>query len=104
MRYARGITLAMALLALALLVLSGPGTRQGWWGWRTGLTLYQWAAYIGIAAALSAASSARSAVTRLKTASRPRSASESEPAHSTPSPPQACSNSGLCAASSYLMS
>lgn len=55
MRYARGITLAMALLALALLVLSGPGTRQGWWGWRTGLTLYQWAAYIGIAAAIAAA-------------------------------------------------
>jgi uncharacterized protein (DUF1499 family) len=51
----RTIALALALLALAMLLLSGPGTRQGWWDWRTGLTIYKWAAYVGMAAAALAA-------------------------------------------------
>jgi uncharacterized protein (DUF1499 family) len=51
----RGITLALSILALLLLGVSGPGTLQAWWDWRTGLALYRWAAYIGIAAAVSSA-------------------------------------------------
>jgi uncharacterized protein (DUF1499 family) len=34
-----------AAAALVLLVLSGPGTRMGWWHFRTGFQLLQWAAY-----------------------------------------------------------
>ncbi|HUP31170.1 MAG TPA: DUF1499 domain-containing protein [Usitatibacter sp.] len=52
---ARAAVFALALLALLMLALSGPGTRMGWWDWRTGLTILTWAAYIGIAAALLAA-------------------------------------------------
>jgi uncharacterized protein (DUF1499 family) len=55
MARARALTLALALLALVLLAVSGPGTRMEWWDWRTGLILYRWAAYIGIAAAIAAA-------------------------------------------------
>lgn len=47
--------LALALAAGLLLLLSGPGTRMGWWDFRTGFTMMQWAAYGGIAAALVAA-------------------------------------------------
>lgn len=42
--------LAVALLALLLLFLSGPGTRFGMWDFRTGFTLMKWGAYAGIAA------------------------------------------------------
>ena len=41
-------TLAFALLALALLLASGPGSRLDLWSWGTGLALLMWAAYIGI--------------------------------------------------------
>lgn len=51
---ARGITLAVAILALALLAASGPGTRAGWWPWQMGLTLFVLAAWIGAAAGLAA--------------------------------------------------
>jgi len=51
---ARGLTLAAAILALALLVASGPGTKAGWWPWQVGLTLFAAAAWIGIAAAIAA--------------------------------------------------
>jgi uncharacterized protein (DUF1499 family) len=46
----RAAALIAAVLALALLVLSGPGTRQGWWSWQVGLGMYRWAVYVGLAA------------------------------------------------------
>lgn len=55
MSKARAIVVALALAALLMLALSGPGTRMGWWDWRIGLTLYSWAAYAGICAAVLAA-------------------------------------------------
>jgi uncharacterized protein (DUF1499 family) len=42
--------LAVGLIALLLLFLSGPGTRFGWWHFRTGFTLMKYAAYAGVAA------------------------------------------------------
>jgi uncharacterized protein (DUF1499 family) len=44
--------LALALLAVLLLFVSGPGTRFGMWDFRTGFQLMRWAAYAGVAAAL----------------------------------------------------
>jgi len=44
--------LALAVVALLMLFLSGPGTRFGMWHFRTGFTLMRYAAYAGIAAAL----------------------------------------------------
>ncbi len=44
--------LALALIALLLLFLSGPGTRFGLWHFSTGFQLMRYAAYAGIAAAL----------------------------------------------------
>ena len=46
----RGLALAVALVALAALALSGPGTRFDLFGYRTGLTMFRWSAWIGIAA------------------------------------------------------
>jgi uncharacterized protein (DUF1499 family) len=43
--------LAAALSAVVLLVLSGLGTRFGWWPYRTGFDLLRWASYVGLAAA-----------------------------------------------------
>jgi uncharacterized protein (DUF1499 family) len=51
---ARAAVLALAIAALALLVASGPGTRGGLWPWQTGLAIFRWAAYLGIAAAVAA--------------------------------------------------
>lgn len=51
MRSLRILALGLGLLALALLVASGPGTRAGLWDWPFGLRLYAWAAYTGLAAA-----------------------------------------------------
>jgi uncharacterized protein (DUF1499 family) len=51
---ARGITLAVAVVALALLIASGPGTRADWWSWQVGLTLFVFAGWIGAAAGLAA--------------------------------------------------
>ena len=51
MRKARIIVLALAVFAMALLLLSGPGTKHDWWSWRFGLVLFQAAAYVGLAAA-----------------------------------------------------
>ena len=42
--------LVLALVALILLFLTGPGTRFGWWHFRTSFTLMQRAGYLGIAA------------------------------------------------------
>ncbi|HEX2187941.1 MAG TPA: DUF1499 domain-containing protein [Longimicrobiaceae bacterium] len=43
---------ALALLAGLLVLLAGPGSRWGWWDFRTGFTLLRWGAYLGIAAAI----------------------------------------------------
>lgn len=42
--------LVLGLIALLLLFLTGPGTRFGWWHFRTSFTLMERAAYAGIAA------------------------------------------------------
>jgi uncharacterized protein (DUF1499 family) len=55
MRKARAIVMLLAIAALLMLLASGPGTKQGYWSWTTGLTVYKWAAYTGIAAAAAAA-------------------------------------------------
>ena len=52
---ARAVVMALAILALAMTVLSGPGTRMEWWPWQFGLGLLKWATYIGLAAAVGAA-------------------------------------------------
>jgi uncharacterized protein (DUF1499 family) len=44
--------LLLAVIALLMLFLSGPGTRFGMWHFRTGFTLMRYAAYAGLAAAL----------------------------------------------------
>ena len=44
------LALALGAGALLLLFLSGPGTRFGWWHFRTGFSLMSYAAYLGIAA------------------------------------------------------
>jgi uncharacterized protein (DUF1499 family) len=51
----RPLALALALVALALLALSGPGVRFQLWAYGMGFTLFAWAAYVAIAAALVAA-------------------------------------------------
>jgi uncharacterized protein (DUF1499 family) len=45
------LALALALAAVAALALSGPGSRLGWWHFRVGFTLMQWAAYGALAGA-----------------------------------------------------
>lgn len=54
MRKARAIVFAAALLALLLVIFAGPGTKYDWWNYRVGLTLLQFGAYIGLAAAAAA--------------------------------------------------
>ena len=49
---ARGITLAAAVFAVAMLVASGPGTRGGAWPWQVGLILFALAGWLGIAVAI----------------------------------------------------
>lgn len=51
---ARGLTLLGAIVAVAMLAASGPGTRAGWWPWQIGLTLFVVAGCIGAAAGLAA--------------------------------------------------
>ena len=50
MRWLRPLALLLAIAALTALALSGPGTRFDLFTYRTGLTLFRWSAYIGIAA------------------------------------------------------
>jgi uncharacterized protein (DUF1499 family) len=45
---------SVAAVALVALVLSGPGSRMGWWTFRTGFSVMRWAAY-GAAGAFVAA-------------------------------------------------
>ena len=42
----------LAALSLAMLLLSGPGTRAGLWDFRVGLSLFKYAAYLAFPAAL----------------------------------------------------
>ena len=44
------VGVAAACLALLLLVAAGPGTRAGWWHFRTGLGLLRWVTYAAVAA------------------------------------------------------
>jgi len=47
------LALILGLAAVAMVLLAGPGSRMGWWTFRTGLTVVlAWAAYAGIAAAV----------------------------------------------------
>jgi uncharacterized protein (DUF1499 family) len=50
MKALRAVAVLVALLALLILVVAGPGTRFGLWNFRTGLALLRYAAYTGIAA------------------------------------------------------
>jgi uncharacterized protein (DUF1499 family) len=55
-RWLRPLALVLALIALLMLALSGPGVRFGIWSYRFGLlTVFAWSAYVAIAAALIAA-------------------------------------------------
>ncbi|HEX4330604.1 MAG TPA: DUF1499 domain-containing protein [Usitatibacter sp.] len=51
MRSFRIFALGLGILALVLLVASGPVTRANLWSWQYGLRAYSWAAYTGLAAA-----------------------------------------------------
>jgi uncharacterized protein (DUF1499 family) len=44
--------LALAVIAGALLLAAGPGTRAGLWSFSTGFELLRWGAYLGLAAAV----------------------------------------------------
>ena len=44
------LALALGLTALVLVCIGGPGTRFGWWDFRTGFKLMKYGAYLGIAA------------------------------------------------------
>jgi uncharacterized protein (DUF1499 family) len=61
------VALALALLAIVLVGIGGPGTRFGWWTFRTGFQLMKYGAYAGVAAiivAIVAAILSRRAVSR----------------------------------------
>ena len=45
------VALVVAVIAVGALGLSGPGSRMGWWHFRFGFTLMQWAAYGALAGA-----------------------------------------------------
>lgn len=49
-RIVAGLALLVSLLAVGFLLLGGPGTRMGWWHFRMGLGMMQWAAYAGLGA------------------------------------------------------
>jgi uncharacterized protein (DUF1499 family) len=47
-RRIRGLAPVLAILAVTLLALAGPGTRLGLWDFRFGFLLLRWGAYLGI--------------------------------------------------------
>jgi uncharacterized protein (DUF1499 family) len=55
MTWLRPLALAAALVALAMLALSGPLVRFDIWSYRTGLSVFRWSVYVAIAAAVLAA-------------------------------------------------
>jgi uncharacterized protein (DUF1499 family) len=65
----RRITLALAGLAVLLLVISGPGTRAGWWPFRVGFGMFAGALLVGLAAA--GAATVGLALPRLRARSAP---------------------------------
>src|SRR5262249_38065208 len=44
------LALVAGVAGAAIVLLAGPGSRMGWWTWRTGLGLLADAAYAGVAA------------------------------------------------------
>jgi uncharacterized protein (DUF1499 family) len=52
MAWLRPLALAGALVALGMLALSGPLVRFDLWSYRTGLTVFRWCVYAGLAAAV----------------------------------------------------
>jgi uncharacterized protein (DUF1499 family) len=55
MKNPRVITMLLALIALAMVVAAGPGTRLGWWPWDTGFAILTWGTYVGFVAFVAAA-------------------------------------------------
>lgn len=51
---ARAVVMTLAVSALAMTMLAGPGTRMEVWPWQVGLGLLRYATYVGLAAALGA--------------------------------------------------
>jgi len=51
---ARAVVLTLAVSALALTLLAGPGTRMEVWPWQIGIALMRYGAYVGLAAGLGA--------------------------------------------------
>jgi uncharacterized protein (DUF1499 family) len=45
----------LAVIALAMVVLAGPGNKYGWWPWDTALMILRWGVYVGFVAAAAAA-------------------------------------------------
>ena len=48
------LAVALGITAVVLVAIGGPGTRFGWWHFRTGFTLMKYGAYVGIAAMVAA--------------------------------------------------
>lgn len=48
MKAIRMLALLVAIIAILLLIVAGPGTRAGIWNFRTGLAMLRWAFYAGI--------------------------------------------------------
>jgi uncharacterized protein (DUF1499 family) len=54
MRTARALTILGAVIAFAMVVAAGPGSKLGWWPWQTGFTILKWGTYLGFAAGAAA--------------------------------------------------
>jgi uncharacterized protein (DUF1499 family) len=55
MKNPRTITMLLAVIALAMVVAAGPGSKYGGWSWQTGFTMLKWGTYVGFVAAGAAA-------------------------------------------------
>jgi uncharacterized protein (DUF1499 family) len=55
MKNPRVITMLLAVIALAMVALAGPGSKYGWWTWETGFMVLRWGTYIGFVAVAAAA-------------------------------------------------
>jgi hypothetical protein len=42
----------LALVAIALLLIAGPGVHMGWWNAATGMQVLKWSTYVGIGTAV----------------------------------------------------